>query len=73
MPYVWTILAYMTILLNGKPTLEAVFAGIEIQTLRDEFRRAQDSPERIPAELKPLIATPDFPEKLLNTVQKAAA
>jgi hypothetical protein len=65
--------AYRKILLGAKPTLEAVFAGIEIDTLREQFRQAQDSPERIPAELKPLIALPDFPEKLVNTVEKAAA
>jgi hypothetical protein len=65
--------AYIKILLNGKATLEAVFAGIEIDTLREQFRKAQNSPERIPTELKPLIAIPDFPEKLANTVEKAAA
>lgn len=51
----------------------AVFAGIEIDTLREQFSKAQDSPERIPAELKPLIALPDCPEKLVNTLEKAAA
>jgi len=66
-------LAYMKILLNGNDTLEAVFALIEIDVLREEFRKAQESPERIPSELKPLIATPDFPEKLVNTVENAAA
>ena len=65
--------AYMKILLDAKATLEEVFAGIEIETLREEFRKAQDSPERIPGELKELIAMPDFPEKLANTVEKAAA
>lgn len=65
--------AYMRILLNGKANLEAVFASIEINALREELRKAQDGPERIPSELKPLIATIDFPEKLVNTVQKAAA
>ena len=65
--------AYMNILLNGKGALEEVFAEIEIETLRKEFRKAQDSPERIPGELKPLIAMPDFPEKLANTVEKAVA
>ncbi|MBU8912598.1 MAG: transposase [Spirochaetales bacterium] len=64
---------YTTILLNGKTSIEEVFAEIEIDTLRKEFRKAQDSPERIPAELKPLIAMPDFPEKLVNAVEKAAA
>ena len=53
--------------------LEAVFADIEIDTLREEFRKAQDSPERIPSGLKPLIATTDFPAKLAKTFQKVAS
>jgi len=34
---------------------------------------ARDVPERIPSKLKPLIAMPDFPEKLVRIVEKAAA
>jgi len=64
---------YMTILLNGKNSLEEVFAQIEIDTLRKAFREAQDDPETIPAKLKPLIAMPDFPEKLVAIVEKAVA
>lgn len=65
--------AYMKLLLNSQATLEAVFAGIEIDALREAFRKGQNSPERIPAELKPLIATPDFPEKLASMTEKTAA
>ena len=50
-----------------------VGAEIEIDTLRKEFRKAQDSPEKIPGELKPFIAMANFPEKLVNAVEKAAA
>jgi len=64
---------YMTILLNGKSSLEEVFADIEIDTLRKAFREAQDDPERIPAKLKPIIAMPDFPKMLVALVKKAAA
>ena len=64
---------YMTVLLNGKHTLEEVFAEIEIDTLRQAFREAQIDPERIPAKLKPIIAMPDFPEKFVNMVEKAVA
>jgi hypothetical protein len=64
---------YVNILLNGKPSLEAVFAEVEIDTLRKAFRDAQDDPERIPAKLKPIIAMPDFPVKLVNMVEKAVA
>lgn len=61
------------ILLNGKGSLEEVFAEIEIDTLRKEFRKAQDFPEKIPAGLKVLIALPDLPEKLAAMCKNAAA
>jgi hypothetical protein len=64
---------YMKILLNGKTSIEEVFAEIEINTLREAFRNAQDTPEKIPSKLKPLIAMADFPEKLLNMLKKAVA
>jgi hypothetical protein len=64
---------YMTILLNEKSSLEEIFANIEIDTLRKAFREAQDDPQKIPAKLKPLIAMPDFPEKLVSMVEKAVA
>jgi len=64
---------YMQLLLNGKSSLEEVFAETDIATLRAAFQEAQHDPERIPAELKPLIAMPDFPEKLVSIVQKAVA
>jgi len=64
---------YMKLLLNGKPSIEALFADIEIDTLRKAFRDAQDDPERIPAKLKPIIAMPDFPQKLVSMTERAAA
>jgi len=64
---------YMEILLDGKASIEELFAEIDIDTLRKEFLKAQDSPETIPAKLKPLIAMPNFPEKLVDTVKNAAA
>ena len=64
---------YMKILLNGKASLEELFADIEIDKLREAFRKAQDTPEKIPSKLKPLIAMPDFPEKLFTMVKKAVA
>ncbi len=65
--------AYMNILLNGKASLEAVFAETDINTFREAFREAQVVPGKIPAKLKPLIAMPDFPAKLVNMLQKAVA
>jgi hypothetical protein len=65
--------AYMKILLNGKASIEAVFAEIDINTLRETFREAQVVPEKIPTKLKPLIAMPDFPGKLVRMIEKVAA
>jgi hypothetical protein len=64
--------SYMKILLGGKASLEEVFAEVDIDTFRNAFREAQDVPEKIPPKLKPLIAMPDFPEKLLNMAERAA-
>jgi len=63
---------YTKILLSGKASLEEVFAEVDIDTFRDVFREAQNVPEKIPSKLKPLIAMPDFPEKLLSMAEKAA-
>ena len=63
----------MKILLNGKASLEELFADIEIDKLREAFRKTQDTSEKIPSKLKPFIAMPDFPEKLLTMVKKAVA
>jgi hypothetical protein len=62
---------YMKILLNGKNSIEEVFAEIQIDTVRKEFRKAREAPEKIPSGLKPLITMPDFPEKLVNMLEKA--
>ena len=64
---------YMRILLKDKTSLEELFAEIEIDTLRDELRKAQFSPEKVPIKIKRLIAMPDYPEKLMNMVEKAVA
>ena len=50
-----------------------VFAEIEIETLREEFRKARLSPEKLPQKIKRLIAMPDYPEKIVRMVEKAAA
>ena len=64
---------YMKILLHEKATIEELFAEIEIATLREEFRKAQLNPERIPSKIKRLIALPDYPEKLVSIIEKAVA
>ena len=65
--------AYMKILLQQKTSLEEVFADIEIETLRQTLRDAQNTPEKIPSKLKPLIAMPDCPEKLVSIIERAVA
>jgi len=64
---------YMKILLNGKASLEPVFAEIDIDTFRAAFKEARNVPEKIPAKLKVLAEMIDFPEKLVKIVEKAAA
>ncbi len=65
--------AYMKILLKEKASLEEVFAEIEIDTFRKAFKEAQHAPERVPSKIKALIAMTDFPKKIVNMIQKAAA
>ena len=65
--------AYMKILLNGRPSLEAVFAEIEIDTFRAAFKEARSSPEKIPTKLKAFTEMVDFPEKLVKSIRNAAA
>ena len=50
-----------------------MFAEIEIDTLREEFRKAKLSPDKIPLKIKRLIAMPDYPEKLVKMVENAVA
>ncbi len=64
---------YMKLLLNGRASLEAVFAEIDINTFRATFQEARNSPAKIPAKLKSLAKMSDFPEKLVNMVEKTAA
>lgn len=64
---------YMKLLLNGKSSLEEIFAAIDIEALRVAFREARQDPESVPAKLKPLLAMPDFPERLISMIEKAVA
>lgn len=63
---------YMKILLKEKTSLAEVFAEIEIKTLREEFQKAQLSPEKLPPKIKRLIVMPNYPEKIVRMVEKAA-
>jgi hypothetical protein len=63
---------YIDILLAGKTTLEERFAEIDIQTVRRELKNSQKTPEKIPPEIKKLIALPQFPEKLARILHPLA-
>ncbi len=53
---------YCEILFNGKQSLEALFADIDINTVRQAFAKAQEDPQRIPTKLRPIIAMADSPK-----------
>jgi len=62
--------SYMKILLNGKASIEEVFADIDIETLREEFMKARSSPGQIPTQIKPLIAMRDYPDKFVAMIER---
>jgi len=55
---------YIKILLDCISTIEDVFAEIDIDNLRKEFRKAQNDTEKIPAKLKSLTPCPIIRENL---------
>jgi hypothetical protein len=63
---------YLKILLQGQLTLEERFAQIDIQTVRKELRAAQVSLQKVPSQIRKLIAVPTFPETISRLFQKAA-
>jgi hypothetical protein len=65
--------AYLALLLDGKATIEEVFADIDIATVREEARRLQRDFDPIPPTIKRLVGKPDYPEKLLAMLKTAAA
>lgn len=57
---------YMEILLNGKSSLEELFADIDVKEVRNELINSQENIEKVPAKLKKLTQKPDFPKLLKN-------
>ena len=55
---------YMKILLNGKSSLEELFADIDATEVRSELKISQVNIDKIPAKLKILIKKSDYPEIL---------
>jgi hypothetical protein len=63
---------YMDLLLEGKVTLEERFAEIDADMVRKQLREAQSNPEKIPAKIKRIIATPDLAEIIANIFRNKA-
>ena len=55
-----------------KASLEERFAQIDIKTVRKELQAAQASVEKVPSQIRKLIAVPTFAEIISNLFQKAA-
>jgi len=60
---------YLKILLDGQPTLEALFAQIDPATVREELEKAQQNPERVPRALKRFIGSLHSPAPITNFIQ----
>ena len=63
---------YLKILLQGQATLEERFAQIDAETVRKELQAAQAFPEKVPSQIRKLIALPTFLETIADFFQKAA-
>ena len=64
---------YMRILLNGQPSLEARFAQLDIDLVRQEMKTAQHCPDRVPRKILELIDRPAFPDTLCGLFRKPLA
>jgi hypothetical protein len=64
---------YLKVLLNGRPDLESCFAHIDIELVRIEMLTARSGLDRLPAQLRQIIAAPAFPEALHDLFQKPLA
>jgi hypothetical protein len=64
--------SYVKILLDGKPTMEARFAEIDIASVRKQLNDSRKSLEKIPATIKKIIAKPRFPKIIANLFRVSA-
>jgi hypothetical protein len=60
---------YLKILLDGQPSLEALFAQIDPASVREELEKAQQNPERVPRALKRFIASFTSPAPIKNFIE----
>jgi hypothetical protein len=63
---------YMHMLLDGKENLEGLFAQTDAAQLREELRKAQHAPDRIPTIIKRLIQEPTYPQDLTQLLTAGA-
>jgi hypothetical protein len=61
---------YLKVLLNGQPSLEACFAQIDIEAVRQEMQVAQQWLDKVPRKIRQLIAEPAFADTLCGLFQK---
>ena len=59
---------YMDILLDGKSSLEELFADIDSKLVRKELKNANRSPDKIPTKIKKMILKPVFFEIALDAI-----
>lgn len=62
---------YLQVLLNGQPNLEACFAQMDIETVRQEMQIAQHWPDRVSRKIRQLVAVPAFPTALCGLFRKS--
>ena len=60
---------YLKILLDGQPTLEALFAQIDPAAVREELEQAQQNPERVPRALKRFIGSLPSPAPIKDFIR----
>ncbi len=60
---------YMNIILSGKASLAECFAEIEYDIIQNEFKRASQPENKIPAKIKKFIKKEDVPKLFLNLCQ----
>ena len=62
---------YLKVLLNGQPSLEACFAKIDLEAVRQEMEAAQQGLDKGPRKIRQLIAESAFADTLCGLFQKS--
>jgi len=57
---------YLEILLNGRDSLEALFADIDILSVRKQLNDSQTGWQKIPAKIKKIIGQGQFPQRIAH-------